>query len=545
MTTARRLDRRLLADVVLTIWAAMLALAGSLASSTCLLADEPAVTNRTASPTSETAEPPATHWNEFRGPNGSGVARGTAIPIAIDAAQPAWQVEVASGHSSPVLSNNLIVITAVEDERLVTLAYRRQTGELAWRQPCPETKLEAVHETSSPASSTPCVDDERVFVYFGSYGLLCYDIDGTLLWEQPLPTPQSLYGMSTSPIVHDNLVILVLDDDANLPDSQLSRSRIVAWDKGSGEVAWETPRPFHRSGWSTPTIWRHDDTTELVVLGSGRLVGYDLRTGEEQWFVNGFSRETIARPIAGENYVYASSAMLGGVADEQPDPEPFWNALLHFDANLDQRIERAEMTGPFTFPFRPELPVDHPGFGLPMPSDPARRKQRLDGMFKGIDKDGDGYWTKEEFIGSISFNRGKPAIVAVEPGGRGDVTESHVAWSVHRGIPEIPSPVLHDGRIYLATDGGVLTTIDAVNGRVLNRRRLQAAGHYRASPVVAQNHLFLISDDGILSVLDLSGDSGSVQQVDLGEPVAATPAFDESTIYIRTKSRLLAYRNKP
>ena len=82
-----------------------------------------------------------------------------------------------------------------------------------------------------------------------------------------------------------------------------------------------------------------------------------------------------------------------------------------------------------------------------------------------VDKDKDGFWTKEEFLNHLSFNRGKPNLMAIKPGGSGDVTESHVTWALHRGIPEIPSPVLHKDRIYMVRNGGVLTAVDARSGK--------------------------------------------------------------------------------
>lgn len=349
--------------------------------------------------------------------------------------------------------------------------------------------------------------------------------------------------MSTSPIVHEDRLILVLDDEANLPDSQLSRSRIVAFEKESGAMAWETARPLHRSGWSTPTIWAHDGGTEVVVLGNGSLRGYDARSGIERWSVSGFSRETIARPIIAAGLLLASASMLGGIADEQPDPEPFWKAVLEFDANGDGKLERGEMTGRFAFPIRPDLPPDHPGYGLPLPRDEAPRKERLDGMFGWIDKDRDGYWTREEFAGALTVGRGMPNLVAVRPGGSGDVTESHVEWALHRGIPEIPSPVFYRDRVYLLQDGGIVSTVDAQSGALVHRTRLGALGHYRASPVVANDHLYAISEEGALSVLKTGNEPALVHQHGLHQRVAATPAIDETTIYIRTATELLAFRS--
>ena len=70
---------------------------------------------------------------------------------------------------------------------------------------------------------------------------------------------------------------------------------------------------------------------------------------------------------------------MGGGADIQPDPLPFWEAVIQFDKNGDGKLERKEMTGHFTFPIRPELPPGHPGFGIPLPSDKTRESLREPG----------------------------------------------------------------------------------------------------------------------------------------------------------------------
>ena len=484
----------------------------------------------------------ASAWNQFRGPNGSGVAADCAPPVQFALEDADWSVPVPPGLSSPVIAGDRLFLTAIEDERLITLAFDKISGELLWRREAPDVSLEPVHETSSPVASTPCTDDERLYVYFGSYGLLSYDLDGREQWKMAIPTPRSLYGMSTSPILHEGRLILVLDDEANLPDSELSRSKVIALDKASGELVWETARPFVRSGWSTPIIWRYDGAEELVILGSGRLYGYDADTGEEKWFVSGFSRETIAVPIAGDGLLYASAAKLGGTGDAQPDPEPFWNSLMQFDTNGDDKIERSEMTGHFTFPLRPELPVGHPGYGIPLPRDPDARKGRLDGILGWVDKNKDGFWTREEFEQTMSPGPGRPLLVAVEPGGQGDASKSGVVWEVNRNIPEIPSPIFYDGRIYMVRDGGIVSAVDADSGRILYRERLDATGPYSASPVIANGHLYMASGEGVVSVIRCGDDFELVCQADLQDRIHATPAIDESTIYIRTNERIYAFR---
>jgi outer membrane protein assembly factor BamB len=381
-------------------------------------------------------------------------------------------------------------------------------------------------------------------VYFGSVGLLCYDHDGSELWQKPIPTPKSLYGMSTSPIAYKDSIIMVLDDERTLPDSKLSLSKIIAVDKKTGKQIWEAPRPLLRSGWSTPMIWDHEEGTDLVVLGHRRLCAYAPSDGTEKWFIDGFSRETIAVPVSGNGHLYASAAMLGGVSDDTPDPEPFWNALLPFDTNKDGKLERSEMTGDFTYPLRPDLPIGHPGFGIPVPKDEAKKNERIDGFLNWVDKDKDGAWTKEELVQHLSFDRGKPNLMAIRPGGNGDISESHISWALHRNIPEIPSPVFHEGHLYLLRDGGVLSAINATDGKTLYRKRLGASGHYSPSPVIAQNHLYIISNNGILSIVPTGADFELAHQHDFKESVNATPAIDASTLYVRTKSKLMAFRGQ-
>ncbi|HCE06180.1 MAG TPA: hypothetical protein DEQ62_07585, partial [Verrucomicrobiales bacterium] len=283
-------------------------------------------------------------WSRLRGPNGSGVAASAKPPLQLDPAKPTWKVPALTGHSSPVLWGNHLFLTGIEQSRLATYAHDKITGKRLWKRLAPVVELERVHEASSHAAPTPVVDEDRLYVYFGSYGLLCYDHAGKLLWQRQLPVPRTLYGTSSSPIAFGGLILLVLDDDHNLPDSRLSRSKILAVHKATGETAWETARPFHRSGWSTPVLWKQTDRTELVVLGNGALRGYALPSGREQWQVTGFSRETISAPIIGNDMVIASASRRGGGGNERIDPEPFWKSVIHFDANKDGKLQRQEMT---------------------------------------------------------------------------------------------------------------------------------------------------------------------------------------------------------
>jgi outer membrane protein assembly factor BamB len=484
----------------------------------------------------------STNWSQFRGPNASGVANEFRPPIKIIMDQAAWKTPLPPGKSSPILWHSKIFLTGVEAGRLATLALDTKSGEVLWKKLAPEVPLESVHSANSVAASTPCVDEQGVYVYFGSYGLLCYGPDGRELWQKAIPTPKSMYGVSTSPILYEQRLILVLDDDANLPDSKLSRSKVVALDKATGEKVWETPRPYNRGAWTTPMIWKHERGTDLVVLGDGRVYGYDPATGAERWYVSGFAREPIAVPVAGNGLLFVSVSMQGGRGDAELDPGPFWRAMLQFDRNGDGRIERHEITEYFTQPFRPELPPEHPGFGLPLPSDPVERKESQNKIFAWLDKNQDGFVTKEEFTADMSVGRGRPSLAAIRPGGTGDVTESHVSWNLRNGIPEISSPVFHSGRLYLVRDGGTLSCVNAATGEVIYRERLGASGQYSASPVIANDHLYLLSAKGLLTVVKCGDKFETVHQVNLKASISATPAMDQNSLYVRADDAMMAFR---
>ena len=202
------------------------------------------------------------------------------------------------------------------------------------------------------------------------------------------------------------------------------------------------------------------------------------------------------------------------------------------------------MTKNFTFPIRPELPIGHPGFGIPLPKDKERKKSRLDGMFKGVDRNRDNFWTKEEFIENMRSGRGKPLLIAINPGGQGDISKTHLKWELNRSIPEIPSPLLYKDLIYMIRNGGLLAAIEASTGKLIYRERINAPGHYSASPIGSNKHIYLSSNRGIVSVLKANRKFKIIHQFDLKSPIHATPAIDKDSLYIRTENSLWAFRNQ-
>jgi hypothetical protein len=128
-----------------------------------------------------------------------------------------------------------VFLTAAEGDRLLTMALDRNTGRVLWSRPAPRPRTEVMQPTNSPASPTPVSDGHMLYVFFGDFGLLAYSLDGVERWRRPLGPFNNANGHGSSPIVVDDLVVLICDQDTD--------SYLIALDRRSGEVRWKVERP--------------------------------------------------------------------------------------------------------------------------------------------------------------------------------------------------------------------------------------------------------------------------------------------------------------
>ena len=133
-------------------------------------------------------------------------------------------------------------------------------------------------------------------------------------------------------------------------------------------------------------------------------------------------------------------------------------------------------------------------------------------------------------------------MVAIQRGGEGDITESHVSWRYKRGLPYVCSPLLYHGRIWLVKSGGIVTCLDAKTGEaVFSRERLPERSEFYMSPVGAAGKVIIGSAEGGLYVLNADADELEVvHSADFGTGLFATPAVVEGKIYLRAERMLWA-----
>ncbi len=446
-------------------------------------------------------------WPRFRGPDGAGVADGERPPVEFGPEKNVlWQVATPSGPSSPCIWKNRIFLTAFDDGKLWTLCLDRATGKELWRKDAGAEKIEPfLANQGSPAAATPATDGERVIVYFGSCGLIAYDFAGEEVWRHALPCAETNndFGSGTSPILVDGLVILLRDLKAD--------SAILALDAATGKQRWKTTRPGMFTGYSTPTIWKRDGGNELIAPGGLAMKSYDLQTGAERWVVRDLPAVNCSSPVVGDGLLYCAGWSPAG----EDAPMPGFEALLDADADKDGKISQAESAQTF-----------------------------LKDFFTAQDTDKDGFLTRAEWDAQIAYlKRGKNRLIAVKPGGTGDITATHIAWEKTTGLPYVPSPLLYRGALFLVKDGGLVSSFDAATGAPhYEQERLGIAGSYYASPVAADGHIYLINLEGKAATIAAGPKPEILWRADFAERTAATPAIVNVTLYVRTESKLFAFK---
>ena len=259
-------------------------------------------------------------WPQFRGPNSSGLGEGRP-PVQFGPDRNVlWKTAVGAGLSSPIVWEERIFLTEFEPatKQLSTLCIDRRTGKILWRRAVAPEQIEKVHDLSSPAGSTPATDGERVYAYFGSYGLVSYDLNGKEQWERRLPLPENPYGAVSSPIVAGELLVL---------NHQGKDAYLLGVNRRDGRTVWKTDRSMFQYGWSTPVHWRHDGIDEIVVLGGDfkpnqRLMAYNLADGAERWWVGGLPPSGKSTPVIGDGLLFlAAPDIILETAAERRNPD--------------------------------------------------------------------------------------------------------------------------------------------------------------------------------------------------------------------------------
>ena len=272
-------------------------------------------------------------WPMFRGINAGVAADHPDLPDHwSETENVVWKVDIPGlGWSSPIIWGDHVFVTtaisageepqpvkglydpgnahgktdAIAGHRWMVYDIDLQTGEIRWerelRAASPTIKR---HLKASFASETPVTDGERLYVYFGSIGLVAaLDMTGAVLWTHDLGAfnGHQEFAPAASPVLHKDRLYVVNDNT--------TQSFLIAFDTATGEPVWRVMRE-ETENWSTPLVWENNLRTEIVITGRNKVRSYNLE-GQQLWELTGMTVNTSPTPFARDGLAYLSSGYPG------------------------------------------------------------------------------------------------------------------------------------------------------------------------------------------------------------------------------------------
>lgn len=257
----------------------------------------------------------ADDWTQFRGKGGLGTSDEKGLPTKwSDTENIVWKAEMPGpGASSPITLGDRVFITcytgygletnAGEQKNLVRhlLCLSRKDGSVIWHKQfepkLPEHNYAGEGSYHGYAASTPTTDGERLYVFFGKTGVICFDLDGNEQWRVSVGEGTNGWGSGCSPLLYKNLLIV---------NASVESGSLVALNKATGEEVWRAKGIG--ASWNTPLLVPGQDRTELAVSIADHLVSFNPDTGEELWRAEGVHRYVCPSVVAHDGVVY----VLGG-----------------------------------------------------------------------------------------------------------------------------------------------------------------------------------------------------------------------------------------
>jgi outer membrane protein assembly factor BamB len=357
-----------------------------------------------------------------------------------------------------------------------------------------------------------------------------------IAWMTKIPLPGT-----GSPVVWGDRVFLTGAD--------ARREEVYCIDAGSGAVLWkkglvvigsrmDPPEPMQDTGFAAPTA-ATDGRFVFVMFASGRVAAFDFE-GRQVWLksfgpLDNIYGHSSSVALFGDHVIlqldqgYADQPLARVLALDAKSGRTVWETRREVDSSWASPVV-------VTTPSGPQLLLSATPFAAAY--DPATGKEiwRADVIYGEVAP------SPIHLSGTAFFAQEDIGLVAIRTDGKGDVTKSHVAWTVPAGAPDVTSPVCDGERIYMVTTSGTLTCIRAESGDVIWTRELEA--EYYSSPSLAGGLLYLTDMDGVTVTLEPGDEFREVGRNRLGERVDASPAFAAGRIYLRGKDHLFAIGGK-
>lgn len=295
-----------------------------------------------------------------------------------------------------------------------------------------------------------------------------------------------------------------------------------------GTTIWRKERTGLEYNWTTPMFWDNKGTLELVINGQGAVKAYDLGDGSERWELPGLTDEPCVTPVTGHGFIFITSYNMK--TNTEVIGLPAWDDLVaELDLDGDGELTLMESKPKKSILSR----ADADGEG----------DHSLWGFHPFMDEDKNGKITRTEWQKIVDWVDSFPqenALLAVKPPGKADEV-AEVVWKYEKGIPECPSPLYFNHRVYMVKNGGMITCLDSRTGKEIYQAKLGAGGPYYASPVVGDNKIYVASARGTVTVFKTGDTLEILARNEFKERISATPALVDGKVYVRTDKHLYAF----
>jgi outer membrane protein assembly factor BamB len=540
----------------------------------------------------------ADDWPGFRGADGRAVSTEKGLPAEWDVDQNVrWRVKLPgpSNGSPAVWGDRVFILQAADGNRRTVMCFARADGKLLWQEGVTYDQPEQTHPANPPCSGTPATDGERVVAAFGSAGLACFDMDGKELWRRDLGKLNHIFGNAISPVIVGDRVVMNFGPGEG--------TRLVAVDKHTGEVAWEAKPPKVDPSEQTMGGARMAGPAMMIaptMAGAGDADKDGAVSREEMakladaWFDQldpdkagklapaAFAArldKVLASPMIPPGFSpgKALGPVLFRTADADKDAaltRDEWKATFDgwFDAwggGKGEPIDANQMIDGFVAIFPAPPPRGGGGFGgetgpggswsTPVVIDVDGRKEVVVGFPNRLvaydPATGKELWFSKGLADQVnqtpmyddgvvycaSSDMAGGTVIAVKPGGSGDVTESHRAWRQTRVKGAIGTGVAHAGHLYWITSDGFALCLDAKTGKRVYQKRLDAgggSGESWSSMILADGKLYAPNKSGDVFVIRASPKFELLATNSLDEPTNATLAASDGDLFLRSDASL-------
>jgi outer membrane protein assembly factor BamB len=295
-------------------------------------------------------------------------------------------------------------------------------------------------------------------------------------------------------------------------------------EKKSGEEVWK--QELLEAGYSTPVIWGK----EVVIHCEGFVAGYRLVDGSRSWYIL-VRTHGESTPIVQDDILYVNTWHYLGHYNFSKEIPTHTEFLDKYDSNSDQLISKQEFSG--------ELFMANQSDDEGTSNYTGRAHESIWDWFD-FDKNNnlDIVELKRYLNFFIAIDFG---VLAIKPGGKGDISSTHLLWRETENIAEVPSPLYYKDRIYVVKNGGYFSCVDALTGRLIYKTRIKGTGAFFSSPIAANNRIYVASHNGKVVVFQAGDELKILTENNMEEKILATPAVIDNKLYFRADKHLYAF----